>query len=32
VVLVSGDICRAKRVRVTGADVARVEALVGPSA
>jgi uncharacterized protein len=32
VALVSGDTCRAKRVRVTGADVARVEALVGPSA
>jgi hypothetical protein len=29
--LVSGDTCRAKRVRVTGADVATVEALVGPS-
>jgi uncharacterized protein len=32
VALVSGDTCRAKRVRVTGADVATVEALVGPSA
>jgi hypothetical protein len=30
--LVSGDTCRAKRVRVTGADVATVEALVGPAA
>ncbi len=27
--LVSGDTCRAKRVRVTGADAARVEALCG---
>lgn len=32
VALVSGDTCRAKRVRVTGADVATVEALVGPAA
>jgi hypothetical protein len=30
--LVSGDTCRAKRVRVTGADAARVEALFGPAA
>ena len=29
--LVSGDTCRAKRVRVTGADAARVEALCGDS-
>ena len=27
--LVSGDTCRAKRVRVTGADAARVAALCG---